>query len=187
MIAAELAPAVRYGRYVVEEVTAPERFEALRGEWNALLARGAADAPFARHEWIAAFLRHLAPGAPLRILVARSADGSPMGIAPLVEERRGLGERWLVSPVNPHSCRYEWVLGEDAPGAMAALWGHLRERSWSGLLLKDVVRDGPTSAHLERLARADGFPVGRWQSLDTPFVRGGPRAGGPIHDPLSTH
>ena len=43
----------------VEEVRGTTAFASLRDEWNATLAEGPADQPFARHEWIDAWLeRH---------------------------------------------------------------------------------------------------------------------------------
>ena len=70
------------------------------------------------------------------------------------------------------------MLGPDASGAVAALWGHLRDRiRWDVLLLRDLPRDGPTSALLEPLARADGHLCGRWESQRSPYV---PLGGGAV-------
>ncbi|WP_242335836.1 GNAT family N-acetyltransferase [Anaeromyxobacter sp. SG66] len=157
-------------RYRVEELQGRAAFEALRDEWNGLLARGPVDVPFARHEWISAWLDAFAPDAPLRVLVARTRAGRAAGMAPLLLQRER-GVTRLVAPANDHSCRVEWVLGEDAPGAVAALWGHLRDRiRWDVLVLRDVPREGPTSVLLEAAARADRHLAGRWESLRTPYV-----------------
>jgi CelD/BcsL family acetyltransferase involved in cellulose biosynthesis len=103
-------------------------------------------------------------------------------MAVLLEERRRDALR-LVAPANDHSCRVEWALGADPVSAVAAIWAHLRDRvAWDELLLRDVLRDGPTSALLEPLARADGHPVGRWESLRSPRVRLG---SGPAEDRTS--
>jgi CelD/BcsL family acetyltransferase involved in cellulose biosynthesis len=160
--------------YQVEERDGRGAFAALCDEWNALLASGPADVPFARHEWIAAWLEAFAPRARLRVFVARDAHGRAAGMAPLVEERR-FGLRRLVAPANDHSCRVEWVLGPDAPGALEALWAHLRDSvSWDVILLRDVPRDGPT-AQLADLAAADGHPHGHWESMRSPYVSLGSR------------
>ncbi len=157
------------GPYRVEEREGRAAFAALRGEWNALLASGPADIPFARHEWIAAWLEAFAPCARLRIFVARDVRGRAAGMAPLVEERR-FGLRRLAAPGNDHSCRVEWVLGPDVPGALEALWAHLRDRvPWDLILLRDLRRDGPT-ARLADLAAADGHPRGRWESMRSPYL-----------------
>jgi CelD/BcsL family acetyltransferase involved in cellulose biosynthesis len=173
------APAPAPAPYRVDALEGRAAFEALRVEWNAVVARGPVDVPFARHEWIAAWLdAFAAPDAPLHVLVARAPSGDPAGMACFLEERDGRVVR-LVAPANDHSCRVEWALGPDASGAVAALWAHVRDRMhWDVLLLRDVPRDGPTSVLVEALARADRHLTGRWQSMRTPYVelRGGPRA-----------
>jgi CelD/BcsL family acetyltransferase involved in cellulose biosynthesis len=168
---AELADGVpRAGPYRVEEVRGRAAFGALRAEWDAVAARGPADLPFVRHDWLAAWLDAFAPGRAPLVLVARAPDGAAAGFAPfLAERRRGIVR--LVAPANDHSCRFEWVLGPDASGAAASIWGHLRDRCrWDALVLRDVPRDGPTSTLLEPLARADGHLTGRWESLRTPRI-----------------
>jgi CelD/BcsL family acetyltransferase involved in cellulose biosynthesis len=154
----------------VEEARGRPAFDALRAPWDALVARGPADVPFAAHGWVSAWLDAFAPGAEPLTLVARDAAGAPLGMAVFLEERRR-GVTRLVAPANDHSCRVEWALGPDAGSAVAALWSHLRDRvSWDVLLLRDVPRDGPTSVLVEPLARADGHLTGRWESLRTPRI-----------------
>jgi CelD/BcsL family acetyltransferase involved in cellulose biosynthesis len=152
----------------VEEVRGRAGFEALRVEWDAVVVRGPADVPFASPGWLSAWLDAFAPAAAPLVLVARGADGVALGMAAFLEERRR-GVVRLVAPANDHSCRVEWALGPDPGSAVAAIWSHLRDRvTWDVLLLRDVPRDGPTSSLLEPLARADGHPTGRWESLRTP-------------------
>jgi CelD/BcsL family acetyltransferase involved in cellulose biosynthesis len=161
----------RAARWTVEEVRGRPAFDALREEWDALAARGPVDQPFVAHGWIAAWLEAFAPQAAPLVLVARASSGEPLGMAPFLEERSGARVR-LVSPVNDHSCRFEWVLGPDASSAVAALWDHLRDQvRWDTLVLRDVQRDGPTSTLLEPLARADRHLTGRWASISSPRLR----------------
>ena len=159
-------------RWRVDEVRGRTSFDRLRAEWDAVVARGPADVPFASHGWISAWLDAFAPSAAPLVLVARDAAGAPLGMAAFLEERRR-GVVRLVAPANDHSCRVEWALGADAGtrrrrrcGATCATGS-----SWDVLLLRDVPRDGPTSVLLEPLARADRHPTGRWESLRTPVVR----------------
>jgi CelD/BcsL family acetyltransferase involved in cellulose biosynthesis len=166
----------------VEVTRGRSAFDDLRAEWDATVARGPADVPFARHAWLSAWLDAFAPDAAPLALVAREAGGRALGMAVLLEERRR-GVLRLVAPANDHSCRVEWALGPDPASAVAAIWGHLRDRlAWDVLLLRDVLRDGPTSALLELLARADRFPVGRWESLRSPRLALGD---GPAEDRAS--
>jgi len=168
--------------YRVEEVRGRAGFDALGDAWNALLARGPVDFPMVRHEWIAAWLDAFAPAAEPIVLVALDRSGAPAGMAPFLEERRR-GIVRLLAPANDHSCRFEWALGADVSGAVAALWTHLRDRlRWDALLLRDVPRDGPTSTLLEPLARADRHLTGRWESLRSPHI---PLGGGAAEDRTS--
>src|SRR6266511_4300172 len=163
------APAGGYAS--VDEVRGRAAFETHRAEWDALDAREPVDVPFASHAWLSAWLEAFAPAAEPLVLVARGRGGAALGMAAfLVQSWRGLVR--LVAPANDHSCRVEWALGPDPGSAVAALWVHLRDRvRWDVLLLRDVPRDGPTSALLEPLARADRHLTGRWESLRTPFIR----------------
>ncbi len=164
------APAVDRSPYLVEEVRGRAALEGLRERWDALAARGPADAPMIRHGWISAWLDAFAPTAAPLVLVARAASGEPVGIAPFLEERRG-GVTRLLAPANDHSGRFEWVLGPDAAGAVGALWAHLRDRvRWDVIVLRDLPREGPTSTFLDALARADRHPTGRWESQRSPRV-----------------
>jgi CelD/BcsL family acetyltransferase involved in cellulose biosynthesis len=165
-----LAVASRLGLYRIEERRGRAAFDALRTEWDPLVARGPVDLPFVRHGWTAAWLDAFAPDAEPLVLDARDPAGRAAGFAIFLAERVRGGVR-LVAPANDHSCRVEWALGPDASGAAAALWAFLRERvRWDVLLLRDLVRDGPTSTTLEALARADGHLTGRWESLRTPYL-----------------
>jgi CelD/BcsL family acetyltransferase involved in cellulose biosynthesis len=168
--------------HAVEEARGRAAFDALAPEWNGLVARGPADLPMARHEWIAAWLDAFAPASEPLVLVARTPSGEPAGMAPFLAERRR-GVVRLLAPANDHSCRFEWALGPDAPGAVAALWAHLRDRvRWDVLLLRDLPRDGPTSTLLEPLARADRHLTGRWESMRSPWIALG---GGPAEERTS--
>src|SRR6266540_3831951 len=126
------APAGGYAS--VDEVRGRAAFEALRAEWDALVARGPVDVPFASHAWLSAWLEAFAPAAEPLVLVARGRGGAALGLAAFLVQ------------------------------------------SWRGLLRRDVPRDGPTSALLEPLARADRHLTGRWESLRTPFIRLGGRS-----------
>jgi CelD/BcsL family acetyltransferase involved in cellulose biosynthesis len=67
--------------YVVEELTRPERFEALRPEWDALVARSDGSL-FQTWEWQWSWWRHFGRG-QLCLLTARR-EGALVGVAPLM-------------------------------------------------------------------------------------------------------
>lgn len=70
--------------------TTPAAFDALAGEWDALLARSAANTIFLSHDWQRVWWRELGDG-DLRVLELRDDDGSLAGIAPLFVQRNALG------------------------------------------------------------------------------------------------
>ncbi|HET7755065.1 MAG TPA: GNAT family N-acetyltransferase [Anaeromyxobacteraceae bacterium] len=145
-------------------------FQALRDEWNRALAEGPADLPFARHEWIDAWLAAFAAGREPLVLAARDGAGRAHGFAIFLEDRQH-GVCALTAPVNDHSCRYEWALGAEPARAVEALWGHLRDRStWDVLQLPELSREGPTFALLSGAARRDGHLLGVWDSVNTPYL-----------------
>jgi CelD/BcsL family acetyltransferase involved in cellulose biosynthesis len=165
---AERAPTL--APLAVAELRGARAFADLRDEWNRTLAEGPADQPFARHEWIEAWLAAFAAEREPIVLAARDEHGRAHGFAAFLEERRH-GVRILVAPVNDHSCRHEWVLGAEPARAVQALWGHLRDRlSWDVLQLQDLSREGPTFALLTAAARSDGHLLGVWDSLNTPYL-----------------
>jgi hypothetical protein len=91
-------------------------------------------------------------------------------MAPLLEERAGAATT-LAGPANPHTPRVEWVLGEDPQGAVEALWSALRDQlRWDVLDLRYLLRDGPTSLLVERLARRDHHLVGRYRAMRMPYL-----------------
>ena len=155
--------------YRVEVQEGRAAFDALRDEWNAVVARGPADLPFARHEWIAAWLDAFAPEGRLRVLAARDAAGRPPGSrrssrsGPGGRPPRRAGER----PLLPRRVGARAGRAGRGGGALGAPARRLR---WDVLLLRDLPRDGPTSTLLEPLARADRHLTGRWESLRTPYI-----------------
>ena len=164
------SPSAGRGPYRVDVVHGREGFRALRRDWDAILASGPIDLPLHRHACVEAWLEAFRPDARLRVLVVRDALGKAVGIAPLLEERKG-ATTTLAAPANLHTPRVEWVLGEDAEGAAEALWSALRDAlRWDVLELRYLRREGPTSRLVERLARRDHHLVGRYRAMRMPYL-----------------
>ena len=66
----------------VEPIEDPDRFRALRGEWNGLLEQSASDCPFLTWEWLHTWWTHFAGGRKLCLLAVRDG-GDLIGLAPL--------------------------------------------------------------------------------------------------------
>ncbi len=174
------------GRLRVEVASTRDRWLAVRADWNALVERSPAPSPMLSHEWITAFVDDFAPRRRLHCsLVYRGA--TLVGGAALAWERRwfhGLPYVTLASLSNEHSQRFDLLA--DGPDALGALWSHLRSvPGWDLLELKDVPSGG-AGEDLARLAARDGWPVGRWESMRTPFVPLGeaPRIGAKLRQNL---
>jgi CelD/BcsL family acetyltransferase involved in cellulose biosynthesis len=151
-----------------------ELVDALADEWRALCLEGPSDQPFFRPEWIGAYVRAFAAKAKLVVVTAR-IDGRLKAVLPLVEERSlwcGLPVRRLRGAANWHSGRFDVVKGVGAEGNMAvhAVWNCLKDLGgWDLIELPDVPQGGAAEELLDA-AREDGFAVGRWESMRSPYI-----------------
>jgi CelD/BcsL family acetyltransferase involved in cellulose biosynthesis len=170
-------PSAGRGPYRVDVLHGREGLTALGSDWDAILASGPLGLPLHRHACVEAWLEAFRPDGRLHVLVARDALGRAVGMAPLLEERSGAATT-LAAPANLQTPRVEWVLGQDAEGAVEAIWSALRDRlRWDVLDLRYLQRDGPTSLLVERHARRDHHPVGRYRAMRSPYLAlGGARA-----------
>jgi CelD/BcsL family acetyltransferase involved in cellulose biosynthesis len=155
----------------VGEISERAAFMALEPEWDALVA-ASDDQPFYRHAFLRSWLDHFAPARRWRILIARNELGTLVGALALVEERAwmfGVLVRQLVAAANPHSCRFD-LIARDRTHVGQAFLRHLSaDKNWDVLRLIDVPQGGAAS-HLYEQARAQGLPVGIWQSINSPYV-----------------
>jgi CelD/BcsL family acetyltransferase involved in cellulose biosynthesis len=153
-----------------QDVVERTAFAALRSEWNDLVETTRPQ-PFYRHEYIASFLRHFLPQAPIRIVTCRDGRGSLVSVLPLVRTRGsicGIPTRDLGSPCNVHSLRFDLIDQTSSKGD--ALLDHLaRDESWDVLRFTDVP-EGGLAFGLHRAALAAGFPTGVWESQRSPYI-----------------
>jgi len=158
----------------VSEIARWEEFEALRDEWNALLASGDGDTPFVCHEWLVNWWRHFGAGRRLAILLARR-EGRLVAALPLLEQRErlhGIPVTTLRSTTNQHSYRYNALCAPGGEAAMEAIWGYLatRPRRWHAIILEEVPADAPHLAPMLRAAERARFPLGAWHGGEVPFL-----------------
>lgn len=132
-------------------------FSALRGEWNALLARTAFDTLFLTWEWQSTWWAHLGSG-ELWLLAWRDEGGDLVGIAPLYLETRGSGERRLTlvgclevsdyldlivaadREAEVYAAFLDWLGGDEAPAWDVLDLCNLPESSQSYRLLPELAR-----------------------------------------------
>ena len=106
-------------RYRVEELQGAGGVRGAAGRSGTPSSRGGpANTPFARHDWTSMARRLRAGRGSPRPRGARPPrTGPPAGCAP---GPAGARRHALVAPANDHSCRVEWAIEKDAPGAVAA-------------------------------------------------------------------
>jgi CelD/BcsL family acetyltransferase involved in cellulose biosynthesis len=151
-----------------EIVTDPDRFLALRAEWDALWARTATRRFTQSFDWcMAAWQTTGAPrGRALRIVVMR-ADGQAVLIWPMTVGRLGLWR--LAGALGPEASEYDPVLVENGPHASEHLriaWQFVRRHCRADIVKVPFVR-GETVLH--RILSADGA-LRDAKTLACPFV-----------------
>jgi CelD/BcsL family acetyltransferase involved in cellulose biosynthesis len=158
-------------RLQVAELNDRAAFVALEQEWNALNAR-TGNEPFYRHEFLRIWIDNFAPTARIRVLIARDAEGKLQAALPLMEERvymYGVPVRQLVATANAHSCRFD-VIAEDGAAAAEAFFAYLAvDNSWDVMRLIEVPEGARAWKLFEAFAGA-GFPVGTYESLQSPYI-----------------
>lgn len=160
----------------VEVVEGRDAFNGLEKEWNAAWAKGPRPEPMLRHEWFKAYVENFVGGATFRTFVVRS--GKELHAAmPLVETtEKGADTCFLAlttwaTPTNDQSQRGGILLGRRAEEALPMLWQRLMdEPGWDRLRLRELP-EGAAEWTLRDLAERAGFPVGRWVSLRSPYLR----------------
>jgi CelD/BcsL family acetyltransferase involved in cellulose biosynthesis len=153
------------------EVVDRSGFLALEQEWNELVVT-TRDEPFYRHEFLRVWMTHFNPGARLEVLTTRDRNGRLAAAFPLMKTRGficGLPARLGMSAGNAHSCRFD-LLAEDGRAAGETFFAHLAaDKSWDVLRIADVP-DGGNAWHLYRAAEEAGYPVGVWESQNSPYL-----------------
>jgi CelD/BcsL family acetyltransferase involved in cellulose biosynthesis len=153
------------------EVADRSGFLALEREWNELVAT-TQDEPFYRHEFLRIWMTHFHPDTRLEVLTTRDRNGRLAAAFPLMKTRGfvcGLPARFGVSAGNAHSCRFD-MLAEDGTAAGRIFFAHLAaDKSWDVVRIADVP-DGGNAWHLYRAAEAAGYPVGVWESQNSPYL-----------------
>ena len=173
-----LAPSPAAQGLRVETVNDLPSFLDLEEPWNLLVQEAGIPYPFLRHEWVRIWWECFGGGRELRIVLVR--DGPDLiGLAPLMlgqGSMYGIRARRLEFLADIHTRVSDFVVGRRPREAHRAIWAHLaRQPDWDLLLLRDLPEESGVLAQLPGLARADGFPVGRWPSHQCPYV---PLAGG---------
>ena len=151
-------------------------FEALAGEWNALLHRSAADTIFLTLEYQRTWWRCLGTGELLILAVRDDADGQLAGIAPLFAVTNSHGQRVLATGGCVQVSDYlDFIAAHGQEEAVyAALEDYLAgpdAPTWDALDLCNIHQDSPTLMLLPALAEARGWRASTTKDEVCPIVR----------------
>lgn len=176
-------------------IESPERFEALRPEWEALMNRSPTAHLFNTHDWLFAWWRAFAkPEDRLRIygvrregvlvavaplMLAAPAKPAQNGAPPALASLAAAGEpRRLTGLFNHYTGRSDLLFDPAHPGALAELLAGIRaERQlWDVLELPQVPEDSPVFEQLGA-GGAAGLSVYGVRNIASPFLELGAWAG----------
>jgi len=162
----------------VEAITDFAGFLSLEPVWNRLVEEAGLDHPFLEYVWARTWWECFGEGSSLHILVV-TAGKEAIAIAPLIlTETRLLGipVRRLGFLYNSHVPRADFLIGSRSEEVYVAIWRHLSSnRRWDLLQLCQLPAGSDTLKSIPRLAAADGYRSGVWQSGESPFI--------PLHAP----
>jgi len=156
-----------------------EEFDALKEEWNALLACSASAVPFLRHEYLAAWWRTLGGGewksGELYVVIARLPDGKLSGVAPLFFTRAKENEPALMLLGSIEISDYlDVVICPQGTNAfIEALFEQLDGPTappWKTLDLYNLLESSPTLPVLEAAARQYGWQYRQERLQHCPYI-----------------
>jgi len=143
-------------------------------EWRELLERGSGGDPYARPEWIIAYLRAYSPRARVVALSAKRG-GHLCALLPLTWKNgsfAGLPARKLRVPLPMPGSNTPLVLDPDVDEdtTLRALWASLRHfPGWDVLELPSVYENAAVE-RLCRIASGQGYHTGGWSLLPLPWL-----------------
>ncbi len=155
----------------IEALTDAGAVRRLGPEWNALVEESGAQL-FQRHELQMLWLEHFAPGAELRVLVAREPDGRLAAVLPLMPQEcsvLGAEVKQLVSPADWHLNRCDLLARRPLEAACAFVEWLGRHADWDVMRVFNVPDAGAAWA-LHGAAQALGVSVGTVDSVRSPYL-----------------
>jgi CelD/BcsL family acetyltransferase involved in cellulose biosynthesis len=156
--------------------TTPE----LLTSWSTGVASEESGEPFFQPYWFSSFAQTLARHRSVHLVVAQQGQ-KVLGALPLMRQRTffgGLPARTLHSLSNVHSCRFDLSFSSaHKEGAAHAIWNALRaDETWDVIEAQHVPVDGGFESLL-KLAAYDGFLIGKWPTLLSPYMNIPPKGG----------
>jgi CelD/BcsL family acetyltransferase involved in cellulose biosynthesis len=147
-----------------------DAFRAVAPQWDALAERVHPGQPFLRHTFLRLWVEAFHPG-KLRVLTVTEGGGRLVAALVLrcgTDHQWGMPMRDLSAAANAHSCRFDFLAENPWESGPLVLDHLIATGGWDRLLLRDVPEGGAGEVLFE-LARRRGLPVGRWESLRSPY------------------
>lgn len=141
--------------------------------WAQGVSGGESGEPFLQPYWFSAFAETFASNRSVRLVLAREGE-RVIGALPLVRRKTffgGLPARTLHSLSNVHSCRFDLSCASvHRENAAHAIWDVLRaDHSWDVIEAQHVPVGGAFES-LMKLAAYDGYLIGKWPTLLSPYM-----------------
>jgi CelD/BcsL family acetyltransferase involved in cellulose biosynthesis len=158
----------------VETIADYSSFLDLEPVWDRLVEEAGIDHPFLTHEWVRVWWECFGAGKQLHILVV-TAGREPVAIAPLMLTHvwmYGCRIRRLQFISNVHTQRADVIVARQAKEAYQAIWDCLVSQmaQWDVLKLSQMPAGSTTLEELPRLARSEGFRIGLWGPISSPYL-----------------
>jgi CelD/BcsL family acetyltransferase involved in cellulose biosynthesis len=167
-------PAPAGPTFRVETISDYSSFLDLEPVWDRLVEEAGIDHPFLTHEWVRVWWECFGAGKQLHILVV-TAGGEPIAIAPLMLIHvwmYGCRIRRLQFISNVHTQRADVIIARWPKEAYQAIWDCLASQmaQWDVLKLSQVPAGSITLEELPRLAAGEGFQIGLWGPVSSPYL-----------------
>jgi CelD/BcsL family acetyltransferase involved in cellulose biosynthesis len=154
-------------------------FNALAGEWNALLSQSASHVPFLRHEYLSAWWQTRGggewPRAELCTVTARDDSGGLVGIAPLffTENRESQPALMLLGSIEISDYLDVLARPEDLPAFLQGLLAYLESPplpEWKLLDWYNLLESTPTLGALQAAAKNCGWSFSQERLQHCPYI-----------------
>ncbi|MEW6718751.1 MAG: GNAT family N-acetyltransferase [Chloroflexota bacterium] len=163
----------------IEVVRTKHELEAIKTEWNALLARSASQAPFLRHEYMTTWWNTLGGGewtqGELYVVLGRDAEKKLVGIAPLFLTKNHEGETTLMLLGSIEISDFLDVITpqDQISKFIHVLLEHLNDPTappWQVLDMYNILETSSTLLEIKRWAEQNGWHYTQERLKPAPYI-----------------
>jgi len=159
----------------VEVVRDLDRFNALAGEWDALVDQWGVDRLFLSHTWFRTWWESFGKNSELHVVTVRSG-GRLVAIAPMMRSRAsiyGFKVNTLHAIYNPHTPRYDFIVANNQDARLyEVIWKKLlTDAGCDMVVLAQIPEGSKTISSMAKLGKRDGWLTGQWVAPVSPYIR----------------